>query len=408
MSEYKERIDWCDAEHAVEDDAALIEFNNFPNHIMRGYDRDFVEIYSDRLESPPQFFWACYMTLLGSVVAPKVKLDLALHTPIKLYTLLIGQSAVSRKSTAMWQTRALYEVALNRGVTCVSGISSGVGLKEVLLDSPAVLFYCDEFKQFIKVCGYSNSDLLDLVTQLHSDTTAESHKSGVHNKVDEAYLSVLGACTLAAYSDIYAGSALDLGFTNRIFIVPGSRVKRKPLPRPFEQEELIPMSAAIQAMVMWCERHPVITISMNAKRIYSEWYMEYTVSDYSRRIEDYAMRFMALLAVARGEPQITDTVVRDTIDLMTWQIAMRQQYDPIDADGFMAKMESKIVRILRSGDEVPHWQLYNRTNARRAGQDVFDKAIDTLVKHDWVLVKKTGEKYSNRRYKLIYDPELHG
>ena len=401
------RTIWTDEAHAVDDgewDEGLIDpCNKFPAHIMRGWDRDFVELYADRLESPPQFFWGSYMACVGAIVAPKIRFDLAINTPIRVYILLLGESADSRKSTAMEQTEKLFLRAYDGKFCFTYGVNSGVGLRQVLEKQPSTILDYDEFRQFLKVSSYSNSDLLDLVTQLYSRDVAESHKSDNHVVIRNVHLSLLAACTLKTYSHVYDGDAIDIGFSNRVFIIPGRRTERKPFPRSFGDTELAPLLNAITKI----EAIPAKTYSptQNAVKIFSDWYRGYEISDFSKRIEDYAMRFMTLLAVVRGESVVTDTIVLDTIDLINWQIKMRSQYDPVDADGMLAKMEGKIVGLLRSNETVSYWDLFRKTGARRCGIEVFDRALNTLVEHE--IISGTRQKnYKTKSYKLLYDTEL--
>jgi len=48
---------------------------------------------------------------------------------------------------------------------------------------------------------------------------------------------------------------------------------------------------------------------------------------------------MILLTVNEGKSEVTEEITEKVIDLLQWQLKIRREVDPIDAEGSIAKME---------------------------------------------------------------------
>ena len=72
-----------------------------PNEGLIGVARDIAECYAEVLETPKSFLYFTVLTYLGALVANKVTLDSELRPHPCLYTVLLGESADTRKSTAL-------------------------------------------------------------------------------------------------------------------------------------------------------------------------------------------------------------------------------------------------------------------------------------------------------------------
>jgi hypothetical protein len=66
-----------------------------------------VDLMSPIRESPPQAFWLSFITILGNAISPKVSNALISSEP-RFYSVLVGSSAKTRKSTANNTARNLF------------------------------------------------------------------------------------------------------------------------------------------------------------------------------------------------------------------------------------------------------------------------------------------------------------
>ena len=79
-----------------------------PTDAMIGLGRRFADLYSGYLESPLAFFYFAFLAYFGSLTSHKVTLDSELRPEPRLYVVLIGESADTRKSTALEKTGTFF------------------------------------------------------------------------------------------------------------------------------------------------------------------------------------------------------------------------------------------------------------------------------------------------------------
>jgi hypothetical protein len=96
---------------------------------MSGAAGRFAEVYGEVLESPREFLYLAFLTGLGTLLY-KLTLASELKVQPRLYTLLLGQSADDRKSTALDKTVEFFQnyskqFQICRGVGSAEGCRSG-------------------------------------------------------------------------------------------------------------------------------------------------------------------------------------------------------------------------------------------------------------------------------------------
>jgi hypothetical protein len=131
----------------------------FPYEVMDGFAGEFAKTYSGYLESPREFFYMAALTCLGSFISNSVSIASEVNQQPRLYTLLLGESADDRKSTAIKKTIKFFQDTFNDFGVC-HGVGSAEGLQKRLKDYPFLLLYLDEFKQFTSKCKIDSSVLL--------------------------------------------------------------------------------------------------------------------------------------------------------------------------------------------------------------------------------------------------------
>jgi hypothetical protein len=192
----------------------------FPYHVMDGFAGELANAYSQHIESPPEFFYMAALTCLGSYIADRVTLLSEVRQQPRLNVLLLGESAETRKSTAIKKTIELFKGAYEDFAVCY-GVGSAEGLQRRLQENPNLLLYLDELKQFVGKCRIDSSVLLPCVTTLFESNKYESSTKKGSIIIDKEHLSILAACTLQTYETIWDSQFTNIGFNNRLFIVPG-------------------------------------------------------------------------------------------------------------------------------------------------------------------------------------------
>lgn len=347
----------------------------FPD-IMSGPAGDFANLYSSYLEPPIHFFYICFLACLGSFLP--ITLASELGTQPRLFVVLLGQSADEKKSTAITKTVNFFQDVLTTFKVCF-GVGSAEGLQKILKESPRLLLCFDELKQLIGKCKIDSSILLPFINTLFESNRYEAHTKTASIYLDDVHLSLLAASTIQTYERTWDSSFTDIGFNNRLFIVPGSGEKKYSFPKKIPERYKVPLQKKLAAIINFVGSGLEIEISDEAELLYDDWYKKQDKSIHAKRLDTYALRFMMLLAINEMEKTIDKSIVGKVIKLMDWQLAARQLHDPIDADNQMAKMEEKIRRVLKTS---PHSDrdLQRAVHSHRVGLWIYDKALSNLIK----------------------------
>jgi hypothetical protein len=361
----------------------------FPD-IIAGAAGDFSDIYCTVLEVPPHFMYISYLTCLGSVLGPRVTLNSELRPSPRTYVILLGESADDRKSTALSKTTAFFRDTLTDFGICW-GIGSAEGLQRLMEKNESLLLCFDEFKQFISKCRIDGSVLLPCVNTLFEATRYENVTSKSEIRLERAFLSLLGASTIQTYERCWDASFTDIGFNNRLFIVPGGGEKRFSFPQRVSFNDLAWLKKRLGDVLGHYAGEVDLDITDEGREIYHNWYMNLERSIHAKRLDTYALRFMILLAVNELKDEIDAATVSKVCKLMDWQLQVRKLHDPIDADGQTAKMEERIRRILKLESLSEH-DLKKKLHTERTGIWVYTMAMRNLQQAReirWNKVSKT-------------------
>ncbi len=405
----------------------------FPDAGMIGVAREFADLYAAHFESPRSFFYVAFLTVLGYLLSRMVTLDSGLPVQPRLYGVLLGESAVTRKSTAIREalrfSRELF-VATFSGLGLagrphvLEGVGSAEGLAEELggsmtppeePDKPTdderqeleqkvrdfemareqaarLLLVFDEFKSFIDTARRDGSVALPMVTMLFESDSYSSRTKARKVEVEDASLSLLAACTVETYASMFDTRFHAIGFINRLLVVRDHAEPRFSLPRPIPDDARRELQARVRDLLNDVRKRfdanggrPVrIRVTPEAQAMLDGWYFhERTGSVFESRLDTYAHRLMLLLAVTTGAWEVTPEVMQAVLAIIRYEFDVRRECDPVDAENTVARMEEKIRRTLARGPKRVS-MVRRDTNARRYGHWVFTTALDNLCKDEEV------------------------
>jgi len=387
----------------------------FPFEILKGAAGYFSQIHSEHFESPKHFFFMSYLTCLGTLISSRVKLKSSLMTRPRLYTLILGESASDRKSTAPIQANKLFKSTFQDNYSYCLGVGSAEGLQKIFKKSPAFQFpgvepedpinkysvtlTLDEFRAFVSKCKIKGSVLLECVNSLFEMEEYENHTARKSLTLENAHLSLLGASTIETYERLYDSSFITIGFPNRIFIVVGTAEAEHSLPPPIHPSKLQKMKQELETINETIGLNHTFNITAEAWTAYDNWYLNLPRNSiHSKRLDGYCLRIMMLLAANQLESRITKEIADDAIKLCDWEYEVRRIYDPIDADNNIARMEEKIRRhILKSGGTCKDYALKQKTNANRTGLWIYGKALENLKTNNEIVWDKRDKSYTINR-----------
>lgn len=401
-------------DHGIEPE----NFEEFPSWVMSGSAGEFARIYGSHFESPDHFFYFSYLTIFGLLVSDSLP-DLVksgIPAQPRFYTVLLGTSADARKSTAINETVEHFKAmecfehpkAGEGGTKMVlcEGSASGEALARLLDAHGKVLLVYDELKAFTAKANIQHASLLPITNTLFENNNAANEKADVRKSVvvEEGYLALLAACTTDTYIDIFTPKYIDIGFNNRLFIVPGDSNKRISFPEspPGEEKQYLhyELWSRLEFLGELQREETRLAFDKDAREKWDEYYkiLRNRHSVHTKRIDQYGLRLMPLLALNDLKSSIDLITVKKVIALLEWQYKVRQLYDPIQCNDKVAKMEEKIRRQLRKQKEWKRGKLQRAVNYSRDGLWVWKCARDNLVLN-FEMEKKSSEIFKS----LIYD-----
>ncbi|UCE51970.1 MAG: hypothetical protein JSV31_22325 [Desulfobacterales bacterium] len=206
---------------------------DFPDHVFSGIAGQYARTYGQYLESPDHFFYMAFLTIFGLAVSDQLYLNSQRKSQPRLYVTLLGESADVRKSTALDETAEFFRgfFADNNFAVC-RGAASGEGVAKLMSQTPKVLIFYDELKVFVAKCNIKNSTLLAATNMLFGSNRYENYTSKDPIIIENGFVSMLAASTTDTYAGLFDPKFLDIGFNNRIFLVPGDSNKCFPVPEP--------------------------------------------------------------------------------------------------------------------------------------------------------------------------------
>lgn len=364
-----------------------------------GWAGDFSLMMSRVTESPRSFYFMSALTALGLMLSGRITIASAIQPQTRLYTLLLGESADDRKSTAIKLTVKFFQEALSDFPVCW-GAGSAEGLAEQLEKRRRLLLVFDEFRTFVSKSKIETSVLLPLVNILFESNRYQSATKKRSIDLDEVHLSILAASTVQTYENIFNAQFLDIGFVNRLFVVKDSGRKLWSIPPKVnggEKETLKRHLGEMLKMVSDASNDGPVEMGLTAEAgmLFDEWYHDLPRTQIAKRLDTYGHRFMPLLAINAGKTEIDLKTVEQTITFLNYEYKIREDVDPIDADGKIATVEEKVRRNLR----VPMTlrDVKRAVNYQRYGLFVFNAAINNLL--------GAGEIKADRKRGLYYKVE---
>lgn len=364
----------------------------FPDHFMTGTAGDFAALYSSYMETPKVFLYFSFLTILGAILSDRLTLSSELRPEPRFFTVLLGESADDRKSTSIKTVVSFFREYFPDSINFCFGIGSAEGLQARFqeVENGKLILIFDELKQLISKCKIEGSVLLPCINTLFENNSYESRTKHTNIQLENIRLSFLGASTVQTYENIWSSQFLDIGFTNRLLLVPGSGERKCPIPLKVPQYEKRLISQQVANILQLVGPGLEMEITKDAMEVYNGWYFSLEGSIHARRIDTYAMRLMSLLAVNEHRTEIDIDIVKLATSIMNWQLLVREQLDPIDATSKIAIMEEKLRRKLRLGPATKR-DLMKAVHYERDGIWIFNQALKNL--REEIFFDKETRKY---------------
>lgn len=367
-----------------ESEPRIIE-GQFPKDAVKGMARDLADIFSAYLESPWEFWVFCFLTCLGILIADVVSVDSSIKVQARLFTILLGRSARTHKSTAIDMVVEIFRELFPVEFSVCRGVGSAEGLAKFLVKKKKTLLVLDEFRALASKGSIRGSVLLPCVKQLFDKNDYENYTKNSETIVETGYLSMLAASTVETFSTLWTLASLDLEFLNRLFLIPGETTRTQAIPRPIPEEKLNPIKEKLKLLVeRVTKERPKLRVTEIADKTFRDWYENRSDSTFVDRLDVYGHRLMLLFCINEGKDRVEQEMVERVIQILDWQLKVRQEYQPLDAELKIAKVEQAIRRAITNAPLSEH-DLKRKVHYERYGLSLWNLAESNL--------KKAGEIY---------------
>ncbi len=367
--------------------------SQFPRDAIQGIARDVADIFSEYLESPWQFWASSFLTCLGILIADVVSLDSAIKVQARLYTILLGRSARTHKSTAIDIMVDFFRKLFPENFSVCQGVGSAEGLTKFLGKNKKTMLVLDEFRALASKGIIRGSVLLSCVNTLFDLNDYQSYTKNSEVKVEMGYLSILAASTVETFSTMWTPASLDIGFINRFFLIPGESTRKEAIPEQIPEEKLAPIKEKLRLVVERVMREkPKLRMTREARDAFSDWYKNIPDSIFADRLDAYGHRLMVLFCINEEKDRIERDMVERIIQILNWQLKVREENQPFDVEVREAGLEQAIRRALTNAP-LSERDLQRKVHSYRYGISLWDHAVKNL--------KKAGEIYYDERKKMF-------
>jgi hypothetical protein len=216
--------------------------------------------------------------------------------------------------------------------------------------------------------------------------------------VENAYLSFVAASTEEDFREAWDVKHANAGFFSRLLLVAGDTDKRiaRPIdPDPAKLDELVQGVKNLGSSVILAPR--ILKMDPEAEVIWQKFYETFGDGPEWNRIDTYGLRLMAVQAVLRDEQTVTKENVRQVVDFLQYEVAVRRAFSPVIAENELAQMEETIRRKLPEGKTKTKRDLEHDTNAHRFGIEIFRRAISNMLTNEEITVEQKGKSWRSTR-----------
>lgn len=378
-------------------------FPVFPNAIIQGAARKFVDLYSEIRETPESFLWLSFLVYFGNAISPYIRLDCASSEP-RIYGVVIGKSGRTRKSAGNNASKDLFQRVLPEGQQIIEGFGSAEGMLTKFgknnLPCPTTI-HLDELNILASKTEISGSAGIAALNKLFEDHVYEAPLAQGGYWVTNAYLSWIAASTLDDFRHMWNNKHANTGFFSRLLLVAGDTDKRIARPLDPDPEKLNRLIEEVKALVATVIRTPqVMGMDREAEEIWARFYENFGDGEEWSRIDTYGLRLMAVQAVLRGEGSVTKANVQQVIDFLQYEVAVRKAVSPIIAENPVAQMEQSIRLFLPEGATMTRRELQRKTNYTRHGIEIFNRALSNMVGNKEIDSQPVGKSFSYTRVRF--------
>ena len=372
----------------------------YPKDAFKGFVKNFADVYSSYLESPYPFWIFNAATCLGNIFSTRVKLNTSLYTEPRIFNICLGTSGTTRKSESGRQAVNFFEEATSnyeggrldsKGEKLPSqlfntlhGCGSAEGLMDRLELTPNLVLVYDELRAFVQKCDIKGSNLLQAVNTLFESNRLENAVKDKYRRVDNAHLSILAFSTTETWATLFSPNFIDIGFINRLWIVPGEAQRKNFNPEPIPQYRKDLLKGKLNKLLDDFPSNEVTSIEMDydAELRLQEWYRSFEQTEFTRRLDGYGLRLLQIMAISEGQKAIDSDMAERCISLLEWQRKVREAYQPTEYTDVMSRIQNLIRGAIKRHPKITRGRLMNAIHSEIFDSWKVNKALENLIKNE--------------------------
>jgi hypothetical protein len=282
----------------------------FPEAAWTGLLARYRDLVGPCTEAPPEFHYASFIAAVGCLVGRKAWINNPHPIYPNFYSLLIGETAQARKTTAyQFALRLLDDGAgvLLRNVQKLHGLASVEGLA-TKMQAGDVLCVEDEFRSLVTKGGQKAvANIIPKVTELFNcPPFFEVNTKNNPIRVENPFLGILSASTPAWFEKSLSKSDVSGGFLNRWLLFHGQGGKLLAFPPALDERQwgelVVDICVAVDGAT------GLHTFSPPAKATYERFYTEirtHAISEATTRMDLHAKKLALLYAILAGRREVS-------------------------------------------------------------------------------------------------------
>jgi hypothetical protein len=349
------------SEEAQQEPAAM----TMPAIAYHGLSARFVDALRKSTEAPREFLLAAFLTVVGALIGRQAWVTYSRPTYPNLYTLLIGETATARKTTAMAFALDLMTTVVERTQAKVKplyGLASVEGLAAAMKDGDSqdpyrVVVVEDELKSLLRKAQQKGvSNLIPRLTELFNC----GRSFEVNTKTEKAIIKNPFACIVSAstptwFAESIGESEISGGFLNRWTMFSGKTETLIPFP---ERPDAAMWEGIVEELTRVVQQaRGDYVLSEEARELFSEFYQALRNAsnegglrtEATARTDLHAIKFALLFAVLDRKPRIEVDDVSRGIALATFNMDVAVSVIGSAGLSRMGVREQRLIAALKNG-----------------------------------------------------------
>lgn len=382
--------------------AAIDTFPAPPAEVFHGWFAGYLELVKDTTEAPDQFHLAAMMTIVGAWSGRKVYTKLASGRIYpNLYTVLVGNSAESKKDTAIsraWNTPEAPEwirTRTNPPYIERNGVESQQSfVKGLTSNSNAIIRMSELSELFANARRKGTSTILTMLIKTFDNPPQISNDSLTNPAfVANPSVSILAGTQPDVLAADMIGTDISSGFANRIMFVPGSGKGPNPWPDEVDEKALwqhwqqlrdaitsygdnvyIPVNRTPEVIALW-ERFYTTPRGESA--------MERTMS---QRHQVMALKVALIYAMSDRSKTIELEHLQRAIAWIDWSWGCVRQLMGSWATSDTNRLEERIMTVLTKKGPIPRHILKSSTKDPKWTSNDFARLVDNMLRNQTLAI----------------------